>query len=151
MESQIWATTIFGYKYVLITVIITLFIAKVEEYKQLLSQYPFITYLVYGGNEYIGIIQNSDEQITTIYDYGSLKTQDQKQRFLDLGEQWWWESQRIIPINVFLKSEWSEFKFSVKTMNSKDVEIRMGPQINLKEMAAKRSKRKSITLIRRIT
>lgn len=122
-----------------------------EEYKQLLSQYPFITYLVYGGNEYIGIIQNSDEQITTIYDYGSLKTQDQKQRFLDLGEQWWWESQRIIPINVFLKSEWSEFKFSVKTMNSKDVEIRMGPQINLKEMAAKRSKRKSITLIRRIT
>lgn len=122
-----------------------------EEYKQLLSQYPFITYLVYGGNEYIGIIQNSDEQITTIYDYGSLKTQDQKQRFLDLGEQWWWESQRIIPINVFLKSEWAEFKFSVKTMNSKDVEIRMGPQINLKEMAAKRSKRKSITLIRRIT
>ena len=108
-----------------------------EEYKQLLSQYPFITYLVYGGNEYIGIIQNSDEQITTIYDYGSLKTQDQKQRFLDLGEQWWWESQRIIPINVFLKSEWAEFKFSVKTMNSKDVEIRMGPQINLKEMAAK--------------
>lgn len=151
VESQNWATTIFGYKYVLITVIITLFIAKVEEYKQLLSQYPFITYLVYGGNEYIGIIQNSDEQITTIYDYGSLKTQDQKQRFLDLGEQWWWESQRIIPINVFLKSEWSEFKFSVKTMNSKDVEIRMGPQINLKEMAAKRSKRKSITLIRRIT
>jgi len=109
-----------------------------------------MTYLVYGGNEYIGIIQNSDEQITTIYDYGGLRTQDQKKKFLDMGEQWWWESNRMIPINVFLKNEWAEFKFCVKTMNSKDVDIRFGPQLNLKEMAAKRSKRRSITLVRKI-
>jgi hypothetical protein len=122
----------------------------VEEIEQLLSRYPFITYLVYGGNDYIGIIQNSDEQITTIYDFASLKVPEQKKRFLELGEQWWWESNRIIPINVFLKQEWVEFKFCVKTMNSKDVVIRVGPQINLKEMAAKRSKRRSITLIRKV-
>lgn len=121
-----------------------------EEIEQLLSRYPFITYLIYGGNEYIGIIQNSDEQITTIYDFGSLRIPDQKKRFLELGEQWWWESNRLIPINVFLKQEWSEFKFCVKTMNSKDVQVVMGPQINLKEMAAKRSKRRSITLIRKL-
>ena len=121
-----------------------------EEIKLLLSQYPFITYLVYGGNEYIGIIQNSDEQITTIYDFGSLKNADQKRRFLDLGEQWWWESNRMIPINVFLKTDWAEFRFSVKTMNSKDVKVKMGPQLNLKEMAAKRSKRRSITLVRKV-
>jgi hypothetical protein len=123
----------------------------VEEIKQLLSKYPFITYLAYGGNEYIGIIQNSDEQITTIYDFGSLKVPEQKKRFLELGEQWWWESNRIIPINVFLKQEWAEFKFCVKTLNSKDVVIHTGPQINLKEMASKRSKRRSITLIRKIS
>lgn len=121
-----------------------------EEIKALLTQYPFITYLIYGGNEYIGIIQNSDDQITTIYDYGSLKTADQKKKFLDLGETWWWESNRMIPINVFLKREWSEFKFCVKTMNSKDVDIRLGPNINLKEIAAKRSKRRSITLVRKV-
>lgn len=122
-----------------------------EEIEQLLNRYPFITYLVYGGNEYLGIIQNSDEQITTIYDYGSLRIPEQKKRFLELGEQWWWESNRIIPINVFLKHEWIEFKFCVKTLNSKDVDIRMGPHINLKEMAAKRSKRRSITLVRKIS
>ena len=121
-----------------------------EEIKLLLSQYPFITYLVYGGNEYIGIIQNSDEQITTIYDFGSLKSADQKRRFLDLGEQWWWESNRMIPINVFLKTDWTEFRYCVKTMNSKDVKVKMGPQLNLKEMAAKRSKRRSITLVRKV-
>lgn len=121
-----------------------------EELKQLLDRYPFITYLVYGGNDYIGIIQNADEQITTIYDFGSLRTPEHKVKFLELGEQWWWESNRLIPINVFLKTDWAEFKFCVKTMNSKDVEIKAGPQVSLREMASKRSKRRSITLVRRL-
>jgi hypothetical protein len=122
----------------------------VEEIKHLLDKYPFITYLIYGGNEYLGIIQNSDDQITTIYDFGSIRTTEQKRRFLELGEQWWWESNRIIPINVFLKQEWAEFKFCVKTLNSKDVDIKLGPQLNLKDMAARRSKRRSITLVRKV-
>ena len=123
----------------------------VEEIKQLLEQYPYLTLLTYGGNEYIGIIQNADEQITTIYDYAVLRTPEQKKLFLQLGDVWWWESNRIIPINVFLKKEWADFKFCVKTMNSKDVEIKVGPQVSLKEMAMKRSKRRSITLVRKVS
>ena len=119
-------------------------------YQQLLKQYPFLTYLIYGGNEYIGVIQNLDEVITTIYDYGALRTLDQKQQFLELAETWWWESNRLIPINVFLKAEWTPFRTVVKTMNSKDVEIKFGPQVSLKEIAAKRSKRRSITLVRKL-
>ena len=118
--------------------------------QQLLKKYPFLTYLVYGGNEYIGVIQNLDEVITTIYDYGALRTLEQKQQFLELAETWWWESNRLIPINVFLKAEWSPFRTVVKTMNSKDVEIKFGPQVSLKEIAAKRSKRRSITLVRKL-
>jgi hypothetical protein len=117
--------------------------------KALLEQYPYLTYIVYGGNDYVGIVQNADEQITTIYDYGILRTTEQKAHFLELGEQWWWESNRIIPINVFLKQDWAIFKFCVRTMNSKDVEIKYGPQTSLKEMAMKRSKRRSITLVRK--
>jgi hypothetical protein len=120
------------------------------DYTELLKKYPFLTYLVYGGNEYIGVIQNLDEVITTIYDYGALKTLDQKQQFLELAEMWWWESNRLIPINVFLKQEWTPFRSVVKTMNSKDVEIKFGPQVSLKEIAAKRSKRRSITLVRKV-
>ena len=122
-----------------------------EHYKQLLGQYPFISYVTYGGNEYIGIIQNFDEVITTIYDFGLLREEKHKKVFLSLGETWWWESNRLIPINVFLKQDWVNFRVCLRTMNSKDVEIKMGPYVSLKEMAAKRSKRKSITLIRRIT
>lgn len=120
------------------------------DYQQLLKKYPFLTYLIYGGNEYIGVIQNLDEVITTIYDYGALRTLEQKQQFLELAETWWWESNRLIPINVFLKQEWTPFRSVVKTMNSKDVEIKFGPQVSLKEIAAKRSKRRSITLVRKL-
>lgn len=120
------------------------------DYTELLKKYPFMTYLVYGGNDYIGVIQNLDEVITTIYDYGALRTTEQKQQFLELAEMWWWESNRLIPINVFLKAEWTPFRSVVKTMNSKDVEIKFGPQVSLKEIAAKRSKRRSITLVRKL-
>jgi hypothetical protein len=120
------------------------------DYTELLKKYPFLTYLIYGGNEYIGVIQNLDEVITTIYDYGALRTVEQKQQFLELAEMWWWESNRLIPINVFLKQEWLPFRNVVKTMNSKDVNIKFGPQVSLKEIAAKRSKRRSITLVRKL-
>lgn len=120
------------------------------DYTELLKKYPFLTYLVYGGNDYIGVIQNLDEVITTIYDYSALRTLEQKQQFLALADTWWWESNRLIPINVFLKAEWTPFRAVVKTMNSKDVEIKFGPQVSLKEIAAKRSKRRSITLVRKL-
>ena len=38
----------------------------------------------------------------------------------------------------------------VKTMNSKDVDIKFGPHVSLREIAAKRSKRRSITLVRKL-
>ena len=121
-----------------------------EHYKQLLGQYPYLSHITYGGNDYIGIIQNFDEIITTLYDFGQLKDDDLKQVFLSLGETWWWESNRLMPINVFLKQDWAVFKICLRTMNSKDVEIKMGPYVSLKEMASKRSKRKSITLVRKV-
>jgi len=122
-----------------------------EHYKQLLTKYPFISYVTYGGNDYIGIIQNFDEVITTLYDFGALKDDEVKRIFLELGEMWWWESNRLIPINVFLKQDWTVFKVCLRTMNSKDVEIKMGPYVSLKEMASKRTKRKSITLVRKVS
>lgn len=120
------------------------------DYQQLLTEYPFLTYLVYGGNDYIGVVQNVDDLITTIYDFGALKSTEQKNQFLLLAETWWWESNRLVPINVFLREDWSPFKPVLKTMNSKDVQIKFGPYVSLKEISAKRSKRRSITLIRKV-
>jgi hypothetical protein len=121
-----------------------------DYYKNLLKEYPYLSHVTYGGNDYIGIIQNFDDIITTIYDFGLLKEDVLKRLFLNLGETWWWESNRSIPINVFLKQDWMIFKTCLRTMNSKDVDIIMGPYVSLREMATKRSKRKSITLVRKV-
>ena len=120
------------------------------EYKKILDSHPFMSFLTYGGNEYIGVVQNADEFITTIYDFAALRTIEQKTVFLAMADQWWWESNRLIPINVFLKQDWVEFRVCLKTFNSKDVVIQHGPYVSLREIAAKRSKRRSITLVRRV-
>lgn len=122
-----------------------------EEYRSLLDRFPFLSYLTYGGGDYIGIIQNHDDVITTIYDYGLLASRDQKTIFLNLAETWWWESNRLIPINIFLKKDWVIFKPCLRTFNSKDVNIKYGPYLSLKEMAQKRTKRKAITLVRKVS
>ncbi len=120
------------------------------DYQKMLDQYPFLSYLTYGGNEYIGVIQNIDDVITSIYDYAVLKGEDNKKIYLELAESWWWESNRMVPINIFLKQDWQQFRPTLKTFNSKDVVLKYGPAISLKENAQKRSKRRSITLVRRV-
>jgi hypothetical protein len=117
---------------------------------QLAEKYPFITLCVYATTEYVGIIQNQDDVITTIYDFGSIQDLENKRKFLELANVWWWESNRSVPINIFLKSEWDMFKPYLRTFVNKDLEILHGPVCSLSEMARKKSKRKSITLVRRV-
>lgn len=119
-------------------------------FAKLAEKYPFITLCVYANTEYVGIIQNQDDAITTIYDFGSIQGIGEKQRFLELANIWWWESNRSIPINIFLKGEWDLFKPYLRTFTNKDLEILHGPVCSLSEMARKKSKRKSITLVRRL-
>ena len=119
-------------------------------FKQLAEKYPFITLCVYANTEYVGIIQNQDDSITTIYDFGNIQDMESKRRFLELANIWWWESNRSIPINIFLKSDWNPFKYCLRTFVNKDLQVLHGPICSLSEMARKKTKRKSITLVRRI-
>ena len=117
---------------------------------QLAEKYPFITLCLYASTEYVGIVQNRDESITTIYDFGTISDMDSKRRYLELANVWWWESNRSIPINIFLKSDWEPFRSCLRTFTNKDLEILHGPVCSLSEIARKKSKRKSITLVRRV-
>lgn len=112
------------------------------------KNFPFITCIKTSDNEYVGIIVNLDDNVTSIYSYADIRSEVEKQAFLDMGEVWWWESNRKIPINIFLKKEMAEFRPYIKTFNSKDVEVVFGPVVNLSEIAEKRVKRKSIQLVR---
>jgi hypothetical protein len=113
------------------------------------ENFPFISVVHYGGLEYVGIIINQDQYVTSLYNYESLKNEGDRKVFLELGEAWWWESNRTIPINIFLKAEMEPYKYSVMTMNTKDVTVVFGPTINLHNISIKRVKRKVIQLVRK--
>ena len=112
---------------------------------------PFISVLNYGEDEYVGIIINQDQHVTSFYDLNSIRTQEERQAFLEIGEIWWWESNRQFPINIFCRDQIQPYSYAVKTFNSKDVAIQHGPYVSLKEIAQKRSKRRSITLVRKVS
>ena len=115
------------------------------------ENFPFISVVTYVNHEYVGIIINQDAQVTSIYDYSAIKTEEEKQRFLQLGEAWWWESNRQIPINIFLSKEIAEYRYAIKNFATKDVKVIFGPCTSLNDIIVKRIKRKSITLIRKST
>lgn len=119
-------------------------------FKRLTENHPFITVCSYANQDYVGIIQNRDDLVTTIYDYGAITDPVAKERFLELGDTWWWESNRIIPINLFLKEEWMMFKPYLRTFTNKSLVIIHGPVCSLTELNKRRSKRRSITLVKRI-
>jgi hypothetical protein len=119
-------------------------------FQTLTSKYPFITLCSYAGVEYVGIIQNRDDAITTIYDFGNILDAALKRIFIELANTWWWESNRSIPINIFLKREWDLFRPYLRTFSNRDLEIIHGPVCSLNDLGRKKSKRKSITLVRRI-
>ena len=117
--------------------------------KDIQNNFPFLSVIQYGGKEYVGIIINQDQWVTSMYVYSDLKTVEEQQNFLELGEAWWWESNRMLPINIFLKNEMTPFRYSITTMNTKDVSVAIGPTVNLNSLALKRVKRKNVQLVRR--
>jgi hypothetical protein len=119
-------------------------------FEKLTEKYPFITLCLYANQEYVGVVQNRDETVTTIYDFSSIQKQEDKLEFLELASQWWWESNRSIPINIFLRHDWDKFRGTLRTFVNKDLEILHGPTCSLLDISRKKSKRKSITLVRRL-
>jgi hypothetical protein len=117
--------------------------------KDIEEKFPFLSVVTYGGQEYVGIVNNQDSFITTMYSLNDLINEEHRDRFLELGDIWWWESNRMIPINIFLRHDMEPFRYCMVNMNSKDVKIIHGPTVNLKNLSIKRVKRRSVQLIKK--
>ena len=117
--------------------------------ENLQENFPFISVLTHSEKEYVGIIINQDSNVTSFYDYELCNTDEEKSKMLELGEAWWWESNRQVPINIFLRNEIQQFAYTIRNFTSKDVRVIHGPITSLKNIIIKRIKRKSITLVRK--
>ena len=54
-------------------------------------------------------------------------------------------------INIFLKKDFKQFKYTLTTLSGKDVRIVHGPTVRLADIAKKRIKRRTIQLMRKPT
>ena len=122
-----------------------------EIFKTLRDKFPFLSLIRKGDMEFVGIVQNQDNNVISFYDYGRLMSPQDKMRYLKCGEIWWYESNRKMPINIFLKGEFRYFRTTLVTLNSKDVVIVEGPTVRLSDISKKRVKRRTIQLVRKPT
>ena len=74
--------------------------------------------------EVVGIIMNQTQKITGVYDFSKM-TEEDKENIIKLGKIWWEESNRQIPINVFLFEDFLPYeKYLVNLKNQYIEEIK---------------------------
>ena len=120
-----------------------------QDQKEIEENFPFFTMITSGGKDYFGIVQNQDNTVTSFYDYDKLGSPEEKKQFISLAETWWWESNRQIPIDIFLFKEMQYFRGCLRTFNNKDVEIQFGPVTSIQNIVKKRIKRRTIQLVKK--
>lgn len=118
------------------------------DFKILQEKYPFLTLFRYAQQEYLGIIQNRGKSVVSAYVYNHIQPKGLRLKFLELGETWWWESNRKIPINLFLKPDFDIFRGCLKNFVSKEVEIIHGPSVSIQNLSERRVKRRRVELVR---
>lgn len=121
-----------------------------EKIAAILEQFPFLSYGTINDNFYLGIVQNCDTQLISIYDINAIPTKELRESFIKQATTWWWESNRQIPINIFLKERFLPFRPFLKHFSRKDFTLIAGPTVSLQETIARRVRKRQIILVRRV-
>lgn len=114
------------------------------------ESFPFLTVLKYLDKEYVGIIGNSDNHITSVYVMDNLPTEQLRSHFIDCCNEWWWETNRQIPINIVLKEKWAIFRPHMKTFITKDVNFISGYRPPVENPINKKPKKRQVEFIKRV-
>lgn len=117
---------------------------------ELLERFPFLSLVRAGTEEYIGVVQNCDTTVAAVYVYNHLNCLEHKELFLQLGDEWWWDSNRMLPINIIIGERFKPLSYSLATFNSKNFVIVSGPSVSLNNIITKRIKRRQIQLVRKM-
>lgn len=117
----------------------------------IIEKFPFLTYGVMHGKEYLGIVQNSDNQFVSMYLLDLIPDGDERKLFMAFGDRWWWESNRKVPINVFIKDpKFKIFRGCLRMFSAKEFEIVNGPSVSLAESINRRIRKRQVVLVRKM-
>ena len=119
-------------------------------HRDILEQFPFLSLCRAGEEELVGRIQNYTSTVASVYVYNVLNCTEDKQEFLEFGEEWWWQSNRQLPINLVIGPKFKKFSYCLRTYNVKDFEILHGDPVSLQNIITKRIKRRQIQLVQKL-
>jgi hypothetical protein len=115
--------------------------------EEFLDAYPFLTKLVFDGREYVGIIQSKTKNIVSIYAINNMSSRTLVEAFLTMGQEWWSESNRRVPADLFIGERFKVFQPYVKTFNAKAVVHVRGPMIVLSETLRVKTRRRIVEFV----
>ena len=120
------------------------------KHEELQEKFPFLTGIEFSQEEFVGIVQIKDAQILSFYDIEKCRNDEEKKVLLELGDLWWWESNRLLPIDVFLFQEMQEFRHCLRTFVLKETEVLFGPVTSMQNILKKRIKRRTVQLVKKV-
>lgn len=115
--------------------------------KLLIDKFPFLTLFEFGGEELLGIVQNANKNVVSVYVLNHIASQEEKRMLIEAGKKWWEQSNRRIPINLFLKEDFGDFSNYLNTYSRKEFTHIQGPIFGIQDLNNKRIKRKKVELI----
>ena len=113
-----------------------------------INSLPFVSVCSVYGNDYVGILNIKGKNLTSIFVFELLNNNEELFEILNLGEIWWWECNRNIPISVFMHEKMEKFEQCKKSFPTKEVQI-YGPVVSITNIPTKRIKRNTTILKRK--
>lgn len=118
-----------------------------KEIEDTRSKYEFMTFVVMKDDIVVGIVQNETPKVLMIYQFDLLRTTEEKELFLHYGDEWWWESNHAVPINLYIGDRFEVFEYVLRGYPRKPIEGIIGPTFSLAERYLRRIRKKRIEIV----
>jgi hypothetical protein len=111
------------------------------------TKYEFMTFLILKDDIIVGVVQNETPKVLMIYQFDLLRTTEEKEQFLQFGDEWWWGSNHAVPINLFIGDRFEAFEYCLRGYPRKPIEDMIGPTFSLADRYLRRVRKKKIELV----
>lgn len=101
------------------------------------------------GTERLGIVQNETPKVMMFYDFDRIAEESLKREFLVYADQWWWESNQMIPINFFIGVPFDKYQHFLAGHPKKSIKEVHGPRLCLADHYIKRIKKRRVEVLSR--
>lgn len=117
------------------------------EIEETRSKHEFMTFVILKDDVIVGIVQNETPKILMIYQFDLLRSTEEKEQFLQYGDEWWWGSNQSIPINLFIGDRFEAFEYCLRGYPRKPIEEMIGPTFSLADRYLRRVRKKKIEIV----